>query len=266
MIQARPVRPSTAPMTVLLCLLMLLTLLFSMPAAASGFDRRALEAALESTDRDIMDRMRDSQRRPVDVMEFLGVESGMHALDVYAAGGYYTFVLSRAVGLTGRVYAQNAASAAGYEQGRSEVTQGDALDATIERGSLINVVRVDRGVNNMGLEPASLDFVLLSQILHDYYNRSPQRALAMLNTLYRTMKPGAILGVIDHSGIPGQNNERLHRMVKSDAVDIVQAAGFVLEEESDLLANPADNPRRSIFDPMLNRDTDQFLLKFRKPW
>jgi len=262
MIQRCIVRPVRIP---ILAYLWLLTLALSLPAAASDFDRRALEAALYSTDRDIMDRMRDAQRKPVDVMEFLGVQPGMHALDVYAAGGYYTFVLSRAVGLTGRVYAQNSPRAASFEQDRSEMTQGDALDATIERGSLINVVRVDQGINNISLEPASLDFVLVSQILHDYYNRSPQRALALLTTLYRTMKPGATLGIIDHSGIPGQNNERLHRMVKSDAVEIVQAAGFVLEAESDLLANPADNPRRSIFDPMLNRNTDQFLLRFSKP-
>ena len=230
-----------------------------------ALDRQALEAALQGTDRDIQDRMRDAQRRPVDVMAFLGISEGMHALDVYAAGGYYTFVMARAVGDTGRVYAQNSPRASGFNQDRSDISQGDALDAAIERGNLHNVVRVDQALDNMDLAPESVDFVLVSQILHDYYNRSPQRALAMLSVLYQTMKPGAILGVIDHSGLPELDNERLHRMVREDAIAVIHAAGFQLEAESDLLARPDDNPRRSIFDPMLGRNTDQFLLRFRKP-
>lgn len=245
-------------------LILLISALIVFASTSQAFDRDALAAALESSDRDINDRMLDEARKPVDVLEFLGVAPGMQVLDVYAAGGYYTFVLSRAVGLRGTVFAQNSPRAPDYDQDRTDMTPGDALARTIERGQLLNVERIDRGINNMNLPDRSLDFVLVSQILHDYYNRSPARALGLMNSLYRALKPGGIVGVIDHSGLGGLNNERLHRMQKSEAIAVAQQAGFILEAESDILAREEDNLRRSVFDPML-RHSDQFLLRFRKP-
>lgn len=245
------------------CLLTLI--LAAASASALAFDPVELAASLQGADRDISDRMRDAARKPVEVLQFLGLKRGMTALDVYAAGGYYTFILSRAVGDHGRVYAQNSPAASRYDEDRTDMTQGEALDLKIARGNLLNVVRIDRAIRENGLPDESVDFILVSQILHDYYNRSPASAHSLLTELHRLLKPGGIVGIIDHTGAEGNDNNRLHRMLKSDAIDAVTRAGFELEAESDLLANPADNPRRSIFDPLLNRGTDQFLLRLRKP-
>lgn len=232
---------------------------------AQAIDPDSLRQSLQGADREIADRMRDDARKPVEVLTFLGLESGMKVLDVYAAGGYYTFILSRAVGAEGAVYAQNSPRALRYDEDRSDITQGDALTARIERGQLHNVIRVDRTIQDTGLPEASLDFILVSQILHDYYNGSPARAHGLLTELHRLLKPGGVLGIIDHTGTAGNDNNRLHRMQKSQAIDAITRAGFEVEAESDLLENAHDNPRRSIFDPLLNRGTDQFLLRVRKP-
>jgi predicted methyltransferase len=244
-----------------------LMLIAVIPAATSvyAFDREALSQALRAQERDLSDRLRDPVRKPIDVLEFLGVEQGMTVLDVYAAGGYFTLVLSKAVGLSGRVYAQNTPRGLNFEEDRSDVTQGEALEAKIRDNNLINVVRVDRPVAAMDLPPSSLDVVLVSQVFHDYYNGNPRRAQAMLAALMGALKPGGVLGIIDHNGQPGLDNRRLHRIPKADAIAAIEQAGFVLDAESDLLAAPDDNYRRSIFDPILNRTTDQFLLRFRKP-
>jgi len=227
-------------------------------------DTAALAASISGTERDISDRMRDAQRKPVEVLDFFGLRPGMTVLDVYAAGGYFTFILSRAVGEDGLVYAQNSPAASAYDQDRTDMSQGEALDSKIERGRLHNVRRLDRPIRDNGLAEASIDFILVSQILHDYYNRSPVAADELMTELHRILKPGGIAGIIDHSGAEGNNNQRLHRMLKSQAIDVAVRAGFVVEAESDLLANPRDNPRRSIFDPVLDRGTDQFLLRLRK--
>ena len=144
------------------------------------------------------------------------------------------------------------------------MTQGEALDGKIERGRLGNVVRIDKPIRENGLADNSIDFVMVSQILHDYYNRSPGAAHELLTELHRIVKPGGVVGIIDHNGTEGNDNQRLHRMLKSQAIDAAVRAGFTMEAESDLLANSRDNPRRSIFDPALNRGTDQFLLRLRK--
>lgn len=244
--------------------LTVLTLLSPL-ASAQPLDAAALADNLRGIDREISDRMRDEARKPVEVLQFLQLEQGMTALDVYAAGGYYTFVLSRAVGANGTVYAQNSPTASRYDEDRTDMTQGEALDGKIADGQLHNVIKIDKTIRENGLEDASIDFILVSQILHDYYNRSPQAAAELLQELHRILKPGGIIGIIDHTGTAENDNNRLHRMLKSQAVEAITAAGFIVEAESDLLANPRDNPRRSIFDPALNRGTDQFLLRVRKP-
>ncbi len=234
-------------------------------AAQPQLDIASLADTLNSTERDIADRVRDEQRKPLQVLQFLRLEPGMTALDVYAAGGYFTYVLSKAVGPEGTVLAQNSPRALRFDEDRSDITQGDALAQKIAVGNLNNVVRIDRPVDGMSLAPESVDFILLSQILHDYYNSSPQRASELLATLFQTLRPGGILGVIDHHGQIELNNRRLHRMPSDTAISVVNDAGFILDAESALLEVATDNPVRSIFDPMLNRQTSQFLLRFRKP-
>lgn len=246
-------------------LAMLVGLCCTANCAAQALDLQALERALLAPGRDVSDRIRDSQRKPVETLEFLQLQPGMVVLDLYAAGGYFTYVLAKAVGPEGVVYAQNSPSGLNLEEDRGERTRSDALDARIRAGQLDNVRRLERPISDLGLAAGSVDFVLISQILHDYFNSNPQRAITMLRNIYTVLKPFGIVGVIDHEGLVGQDNRRLHRLPKEAAIQVVEEAGFVLEAQSTLLHNSKDQHLRSIFDPMLNRATDQYLLRLRKP-
>ena len=92
---------------------------------------------------------------------------------------------------------------------------------------------------------------------------------AWLKRLYDAAKPGAIVGIIDHAASPGGDTramvEKLHRIdpavVKADFL----RTGFVLEAESDLLKNPADDHSLNVFDDKIRGKTDRFMFKFRKP-
>ena len=57
-----------------------------------------LHAAMMSSDRPAADKEKDAARKPAEVVELLGVKDGMTALDIFAFGGYYTRILSAAVG------------------------------------------------------------------------------------------------------------------------------------------------------------------------
>lgn len=246
-------------------LFVLLLAMWMLPAThGADLDTVALSRAISGPDRDINDFARDPARKPVQVLAFLGFEPGMTVLDLYAAGGYYTYILSRAVGPDGLVYAQNTRRGLNYKEDRQEITQGEALASKIERGDLRNVRQLVRPVSELGLEPASLDAVMAAQILHDYYNPDPERALALLRQLYVLLKPGGFIGITDHVGIAGQDNRTLHRMQLQQAIEVAEQAGFIVQV-SDLLANPQDDHRRNIFDPRLNRNTDRFLLRLGKP-
>lgn len=241
-----------------------LSMLFASACLGQDIDTRALEAALSGPDREVTDFARDSARKPVQVLEFLDIQTGMTVLDLYAAGGYYTFILSKAVGENGTVYAQNTERGLRFVEDRQNITQGEALNAKIERGNLRNVVQIVRPLREIGLAENSVDLVIVAQTLHDYYNPNPERALQMLQQLRLLLKPGGVLGITDHVGVAGRDNRDLHRMEIQQAVRLAQQAGFEVEA-SEILRVSTDDHSRSIFDPQLNRSTDRFLLKLTKP-
>lgn len=222
----------------------------------------ALAAALAAPSRPQADRDRDADRKPAQLMTFLGVERGMTALDVMASGGYLTEVLSVAVGPTGKVHAHNTQQMLQFNNG----AYGKAIAARLENNRLPNVVRLDGEVSS--LPPNSVDVAVTAMNLHDIYNRGaqgPQNAEAFMKGVFNALKPGGLFGVVDHVGVAGADNARLHRMQKQQAIDVAKAAGFVVEAESDIYANAADDHTKGPFDPALRGKTDQFTLKLRKP-
>jgi predicted methyltransferase len=107
--------------------------------------------------------------------------------------------------------------------------------------------------------------------LHDVYNgfndqpAGEPAAVDFLQAIYAALKPGGVLGVIDHVGIEGQDNAELHRMLPQQARDALTKAGFMIEAESELLANAGDDHTKNVFDPAVRGHTDQFMFRARKP-
>jgi len=235
------------------------------PASSSGANGPTepvgLAEKLASAARPQSDRTRDIGRKPAQVVEFLGFEPGMQLLDILAYSGYYTEVLSHAVGRAGRVFSQNPAHVLALSNGAND----KALQQRLGHNRLPNVTRVNREFDDLGIAPNSLDGAITALNLHDLYHRGPSHATSVLKNIFRVLKPGAVLGVIDHIGVPGRDNVRLHRMTKAQAITVAQAAGFKLVEESDLLANPYDDHTLFVFGPELRGITDRFLLKLVKP-
>ena len=240
-----------------------LLFLLSLSSQIAAQDSPSLLQALHANERDVKHLLRDEIRRPLEVIEFLGIGSGMQVLDVYAADGYYSYILSKVVGPQGRVYAQNPAAGSNVEDIRQMYSLADALDEIIESAALNNIEHLRQDLFELEIEPASLDAVMLVQILHDFYNADPDYAAAVLSHLKSRLKPGGIVAIIDHVGEAGQDNRRLHRMQKSQLMALAERVGLTLIGDSNLLENRTDQHRRPVFDPMLGRDTDRFLLKFQ---
>ena len=259
-------RGDQSPQATLLATLPLLSVfaLLFWQSAVQAQDNLALRRALAGPDRDVSDFMRDEVRRPAEVLSFLGISSGMTVLDGYAAGGYYTFILSKAVGPDGTVYAQNTTRGLRFKEDRQDITQGAALANKIRDGRLSNVRQLIGPLGELDLAAESVDAIMLMQTLHDSYNGNPARALNLLNNLKRYLKPGGVIGISDHVGSAGRDNADLHRMEIQQAVTLAEEAGFIVQQ-SELLRNPADDHSRSIFDPRLARNTDRFLLRLIKP-
>jgi len=237
----------------LVAALVLATTMIHTAAAQGQADR--IRAHMDAPDRSADDQQRDEVRRPVEVMEFLGVEDGMTALDVIAAGGWYTGILSAAVGPTGKVYSQNP----------EFFLRGEGfMEAEAARHAALGNVEALHG-DIEGIE-GEIDVAVSNQNLHDIYNMGgADAALPLLSSIYAALKPGGVFGLMDHRGVAGQPNGDLHRLEASVARDLLVQAGFVVEAESMILANTADDHTKSPNDASLNGNSDRFLLKARKP-
>lgn len=220
-----------------------------------------LTEMLASDMRSDEDKARDAGRMPVEVLAFLGVEPGMDVIDLMAAGGWYTEVLSYAVGADGSVTAQNPPFILGFRDG----AYGIALDERIG-DRLANVTRVDSSWAELATSGAQYDVALSALNFHDtYYLQSPEASAEFAAAVYATLKPGGVFGVIDHAGNPDGDNESMHRINKALVIEIATAAGFELDAESDMLANSADGHILGVFAEGIRGETDRFLLKFSKP-
>jgi len=220
-----------------------------------------LEAKLASPGRAEEDRARDAGRKPAAVVAFLGIEPGMTVVDLIAAGGYYTEVLSIAVGPDGKVYAQNTKFVLEFRDGAN----ARAIGARLADGRLPNVERLDREIADLGLPPDSIDAAVTALNFHDIYNGAgPEAAAGFLKAVRAILKPGGVLGIVDHSGGVG-DDEKLHRIDEKLAVAAAHQAGFEVEATSDVLRNPDDDRTKNVFEPEVRGHTDRFVLRLRKP-
>ncbi len=221
-------------------------------AAADEVSDR-IAAALANPARDEADAVRDESRKPIEVIEFIGIETGMTVLDAFSSSGWYAEVLAAAVGPTGKVYAQNSSRFA------ERVAPAQALK--IERFPNI-VPIVAENAEGYGID-GQADAAWTALNLHDNANGSREAGLEFLGAMYDALKPGGVLAVIDHEGSPGMDNQALHRIDVNSAIELIEAAGFVVEAQAYMLNNPADD--HTLHQRELDRNTDRFVLRARKP-
>lgn len=238
--------------------------------AALAADTTALPpniaAAVSNPLRPATDKDRDANRKPGEVLAFAGVKEGDQIAELVPGGtpkgGYFTRLLSKAAGKDGHVYA-------------FYPTEFDALLEKLkssipgEDSNYPNVSIVHQPLASF-TAPVPLDLVWTSQNYHDLHNISAQGFdMATVNkAIFASLKPGGVYLVLDHAAAPGsglRDTDTLHRIDEAAVKKEVEAAGFVLESESDILRNPADPHTAKIFDPAIRGHTDQFILKFRKP-
>ncbi len=238
---------------------LIIGLIYAGSISADTWSAADLATALDNPARAEADKGRDEARKPAEVLVFIGVEPGMTALDIAASAGWYTEVFSVAVGEDGTVYSQNTLATLERRDGAND----KALTTRLADDRLPNVMRADGEIS--AIEPGSIDVAFTALNFHDTYNfAGAETAAALLAEIYAVLKPGGVLGFIDHSGDPEQNNTKLHRIPKQIVMDLATESGFIVEAESDVLAHPEDDRTEMVFGEIRGK-TDRFLLKLRKP-
>lgn len=218
------------------------------------------EAILADSDRPEADRARDANRKPEQVLQFLGIDTGQKVADLLVGKGYYTRLLVKAVGEQGQVYAGNNPFYLQYFE--------EPWNALLATPAFQNVQRVDGRVEQMALpQDGSLDAVIMVLAYHDLFLTDEDRT-TMNTRIFSALRPGGVYGIVDHHAQDGRGAkdvDSLHRIEESVIINEITAAGFVLAKKGDVLRNPKDDHTKIVFDPSIRGMTDRFVLRFEKP-
>jgi predicted methyltransferase len=216
-------------------------------------------AAIADPRRPEADTARDILRHPAEVVAFTGARPGWRVADIGPGGGYYSRLFAVAVGDGGRVFAVD-------RPGTAERPRPMAAVAP----TYSNITHLTAGYAGWDAgEP--LDAIFISQIYHDFHLQQLNIDVPVLNRqMFAALKPGGVLVIIDHAAPAGaavgtDGATASHRIDQAQVVREVMAAGFVLDGESQVLRNPADDRSLRVFEGDIRGRTDQFALRFRKP-
>ena len=195
---------------------------------------------------------------PDRMLAFAMLEPGDKVADIRPGAGYFTRLFARVVGPEGKVYA--------FVPNRTAERENPRADLLV--AAWPNVVRVNGDLDTMSF-PEPLDVVWMSQEYHDFHIPAFNTDVATMNrAIFAALKPGGLFIVIDHAGRPGTGHSEvlsLHRIEGASLRAEVEAAGFVFDGETTVLANAADDRTVNVFDEAIRGRTDQFVYRFRKP-
>jgi predicted methyltransferase len=222
-----------------------------------------MQKIVDAADRDPDDKKLDAGRHAGELLAFLGLKPGQRVAELCAGGGYTAELLSRAVGPSGKVWAENNALFNKFV----EKPWGERLKKPVMK----NVVRVDRELDApLPPDAKNLDAVVSVLVYHDTVWTGADRD-KMNKAVFAALRPGGEYVVIDHSGPEGsgtQDVKTTHRIDELFVVREVERAGFHLAGFGDFLRNPADtrdwndSPREA---GERRGTSDRFVLRFTRP-
>lgn len=248
----------------LLCLAAGLGLLVAIVGAkAAEGDTPSAQAA---PSRSAADLERDTREHPQAVLDLAGFKRGMVIADIFGGGGYYSEILARVVGSTGRVRLVNNVPYHEYAKEDSSVR--------LANDRLPNVSYEVVPAEAMNLGVASLDGAIMVMAYHDLYVADPENGWPaiepgqFIDQIVTALKPGAALVIVDHQAREGtgmSDAQTLHRIEEAFARADFQAHGLGFAGSIEDLRNPADPHTQGVMNPAVRGKTDRFVHLYRKP-
>jgi len=242
-----------------------------------------LDQLIAGPQRSAANRARDVYRHPKETLLFFGLRPEMSVLEIWPdPSGWYTEIVAPLVRENGKYYAavlDAAAGNAGQEKRVADFKQKLAGNPSLYDKVIVAPLPEDgRDI----VPPGTVDMVLTFRNVHNWMGRDD--ASKAFGAMYRALKPGGVLGVVEHRGnpsVPQDPQAKSGYVNEQYAIDLIQAAGFRLVAKSEINANPRDTkdyeqgvwtlpPVYRLGDKDREKytaigESDRFTLKFIKP-
>jgi predicted methyltransferase len=214
------------------------TALLSAPSAdrAKADANTALSAAIDAAHRSPENRARDAYRHPKATLSFFGVKPTDTVVEVYPGGGWYTEILAPYLAAAG-TYTVAAPLGAATDRIKKKMTAAPSAYAKV---NIATFPMIEGGTK---VADGSADVVLTFRNVHNWRFGGIDAAQSAFNQMFAMLKPGGTLGVVEHrlpEKMASAKEEKSGYMKKSSVVAFAVKAGFRLDGESQINANPKD--------------------------
>lgn len=244
----------------------------------------ALEEILAGTHRSDSNRSRDRYRHPAKTLQFFGVMPDQRVLEITPGGGWYSEVLAPWLRERGQflaaIWDDSLPGQPGYYASLNKQLR-EKFAAAPQLYDRAQLIAFDAKAPDFSAA-APLDAVLTFRNVHNWTMAGNDAA--WFEAFYAALKPGGVLGVVDHRAAPGTDIAAAMKsgyLTEAHVIALAVDAGFVLEASSEINANPADDRQHPkgvwTLPPMLALgetdrakyleigESDRMTLRFRKP-
>ncbi len=203
---------------------------------------QALQEAIAASTRTATNVARDRYRHPFETLTFFGIKPDMTVVEISPGGGWYTEILSPLLKDHGTYYAAGTDPDSQSKFARQAAARfKEKMDGNKAVYGKVNLTVLAPPEKTAIAPPGSVDMVLTFRNIHNWMNGG--YADDVFTAMYKALKPGGILGVVEHRGNPKipQDPEAKSGYVNQDyAIRLAEKAGFKLVTSSEINANPKD--------------------------
>jgi predicted methyltransferase len=210
------------------------------PTSASDFTASQLDQVLAGSWRSPANRARDVYRHPKATLQLFGVQPDQTVIEITPGGGWYSEILAPLLNDNGHYIAAVAAPRDGAEARRDDSALHRLFAADPAHYGNAKIVEFNPRAPVFG-PPGSADTVLTFRNAHNWAQAGT--APAMFQAFFQVLRPGGVLGVVDHRAAPGVTLEAVKGsgyLPADYVVKLAVDAGFVLDGSSEVNANPQD--------------------------
>ena len=208
----------------------------------------AIDAALAGSHRSDANKARDRYRHPKETLEFFGLRPEMTVVEIWPGGGWYTEILAPVLRERGKLYVAQYGSKPPFPYQQREMdTLAGKMRANPDLYRAVTPTALNFFTNELAIAPpGSADLVVTFRNVHNWFQDGygpPNAAALAFKAMFAALKPGGMLGVVDHRWPDPATEDPTARngyVSEQRVIELAEAAGFELAGRSEVNRNPRD--------------------------